>query len=100
MIKTMVANWYSEQKETEQQEFREFVKRELIKGVIDVIFTKKDGTERKMSCTLKSDIVVPYEKKTDKSKETPTDVCPVFDVEKQEWRSFKYDNIRSISTKL
>lgn len=96
----MVANWYSEQNEQEQVAFREFVKRELIRGIVEVTFTKKDGTERKMNCTLKEGIVVPYEKKTDKTKETPLDVCPVFDTDKQEWRSFKYDAIRIFSTKL
>ena len=99
MIKTMVANWYSEQQEAEQQEFREFIKRELIKGIVEVTFTKKDGTARKMNCTLNDKIVVPYEKKTDKTKETPIDVCPVFDTDKQEWRSFKYDAITKVSTK-
>jgi hypothetical protein len=99
MIKTMVANWYSEQQEAEQQEFREFVKRELIKDIVEVTFTKKDGTSRKMNCTLNDKIVVPYEKKTDKVKETPVDVCPVFDTDKQEWRSFKYDAITRISTR-
>ena len=96
----MVANWYSEQNEQEQEAFRDFVKRELIKGVVDVTFTKKDGSVRKMSCTLKPGIVVPYEKKTDKTKPVPIDICPVFDTEKQEWRSFNYDAITTFSTKL
>ena len=100
MIKTMVANWYSEQEDAEKQEFREFLKRELIKGVVQVTFTKKDGSKRVMNCTLKNDIVIPYEKKTDKVKETPIDVCPVFDVDKQQWRSFNYDAITVVSAKL
>ena len=95
----MVANWYSEQQEAEQQEFREFLKRELIKGIVEVTFTKKDGTQRVMNCTLKEGVVVPYEKKTDKVKETHIDICPVFDTDKQEWRSFKYDAITKVSTK-
>ena len=53
-----------------------------------------------MNCTLNSNIAIPYQKKTDKVKETPIDICPVFDVDKQEWRSFNYDAITTVSANL
>ena len=46
MIKTMVANWYSEQQEAEQQEFKEFLKRELIKGIVEVTFRGQRSSSR------------------------------------------------------
>lgn len=71
---------------------------ELLKGnVAEVKFTKSDGTERLMKCTLKEDLVVPYSKKTDRVKETNNDIVPVFDVEKNEWRSFRVGSVQSIS---
>lgn len=66
-------------------------------NVAEVRFTKSDGTIRHMKCTLREDLVVPYVKKTDRVKEANTDVVPVFDVEKNEWRSFKVDSVQSIS---
>jgi len=66
-------------------------------NVAEVRFTKSDGTERIMKCTLREDLVVPYVKKTSRVKEANTDVVPVFDVEKNEWRSFKVDAVQSIS---
>lgn len=66
-------------------------------NVAEVRFTKSDGTERIMKCTLREDLVVPYVKKTERVKVANTDVVPVFDVEKNEWRSFKVDAVQSIS---
>jgi WYL_2, Sm-like SH3 beta-barrel fold len=66
-------------------------------NVAEVRFTKSDGTERLMKCTLKEDLVVPYSKKTDRTKEANNDIVPVFDVEKNEWRSFRVDSVQSIS---
>lgn len=94
------ARWYKEQSESEQEEFREFVKRELHRGVVQVTFTKKDGSERSMNCTLSNDLVKQYEKKTDKVKEANLEVCPVFDVDKQEWRSFRFDSVKQFSGRV
>lgn len=66
-------------------------------NVAEVRFTKSDGTERIMKCTLREDLIVPYVKKTERVKVANTDVVPVFDVEKNEWRSFKVDAVQSIS---
>lgn len=66
-------------------------------NVAEVRFTKSDGTERLMKCTLKEDLVVTYSKKTDRTKEANNDIVPVFDVEKNEWRSFRVDSVQSIS---
>lgn len=66
-------------------------------NVAEVRFTKSDGTERVMKCTLKEDLVVAYNKKTDRTKEANNDIVPVFDVEKNEWRSFRVDSVQSIS---
>jgi len=51
-----------------------------------------------MLCTLKSDIVVPHEKKTDRVKVVSEDVLAVWDCEKNAWRSFRYDSIIEAQT--
>lgn len=69
----------------------------LKENVLQVTFTKKDGTERVMTCTLLKDIVPKYEKKTEKVKKINENVLSVWDVEKDEFRSFKLDSLLSYS---
>lgn len=76
-----------------EQEYCDEVLRELRTGVIEVRFVKNDGSTRVMKCTLKTDLVVPYEKKTERVKEKNSDIVPVFDLDKQQWRSFNIKNL-------
>lgn len=64
---------------------------------VEVTFTKRDGTERTMKCTLQEDVVVPHEKTTDRVKEVKQDIIPVWDMESNAWRSFRLDTIKHIS---
>jgi hypothetical protein len=68
----------------------------LVTGPTKITFLKKDGTERVMNCTLKSDLTEDYEKKTDRVKESNPDVCPVFDLDLKAWRSFRFDSVRAV----
>jgi hypothetical protein len=61
-----------------------------------VAFTKKDGTHRRMLCTLHKDVVVPHEKKTDRIVEPKDNVLPVWDVDAVAWRSINIDTVHSI----
>lgn len=65
-----------------------------------VDFNKVDGSQRTMTCTLVESIAVPYEKKTERVKTPSTDVLRVWDVEKNEWRGFRYDNINYVQFDL
>lgn len=58
-----------------------------------VTFKKKDDTERRMLCTLQPN-VVPSVKGTGVKK--TEDVISVFDVEKEDWRSFRVDSVISV----
>lgn len=63
----------------------------------EVTFTKTDGTERVMICTL-DDTMIPELHKPigDKTRQENTDVTKVFDLEKNAWRSFRNDSIKKI----
>ena len=87
---------YKEWSEEERKIFRDWIKSHLTYGPVLVTFVKKDGTERVMKCTLKSDLVKDYEKKTDRVKTVNEETCPVFDLEKQEWRSFRFDAVTKV----
>ena len=63
---------------------------------VQVIFTKSDGTERTMNCTLRNDVVVPYEKKTDRTREGIENILPVWDLEANGWRSVNIETIKDV----
>lgn len=65
----------------------------LQNGIVNVKFTKVDGTERVMRCTLAEGIAIPHEKTSDREKKANTNIISVWDVEKESWRSFRYDSI-------
>ncbi len=77
-----------------------WLKSMLQTGPATVTFTKVDGTERVMKCTLEAKDLPPVVIKEDSKprKETSsTKALRVFDLEKQEWRSFTIKNITSIN---
>ena len=68
----------------------------LREGPAVVTFTKKDGTVRRMQCTLQESVAIPYEKKTDRTKEPKDNVLPVWDLEASSWRSINIETIQSV----
>ena len=94
---------------------RDWVRSLLQQQPITVTFVKADGTVRDMQCTLNYDFIP-----TDKApKETPTTPIDgivkeskkprkepdphslrVFDVDKQEWRSFRFERLQKITAQL
>lgn len=78
--------------------FSEWLKNILKTEIATVTFTKKDGTERIMKCTLDPkllpEIPVAEGKKTRKVNE---DVLSVYDVEVQGWRSFTIKSIKRVN---
>ena len=72
----------------------------LRSGIGTVIFTKVDGSERTMECTL-MDSYLPESHSTNQSS-SPQGVqttISVWDVNKNNWRSFRIDNIKSFSVR-
>lgn len=67
----------------------------LHEGVITVLFTKKDGSEREMTCTRKYETIPEAHRPTGDSPpriENP-DVLKVYDTENEGWRSFRVDSV-------
>jgi hypothetical protein len=75
-----------------------------LKGILPnteatITFTKVDGTERVMKCTLEASKLPPVVIKEDakpRKQSDSTKALRVFDVEKQEWRSFTIKNLKRI----
>lgn len=64
-----------------------------------ITFTKIDGTDREMKCTLRQEVISEYVKKGGKISEN-TDCIRVWDIEKSAWRSIRYDSIKAIHFSL
>jgi hypothetical protein len=67
-----------------------------------ITFTKRDGTEREMLCTLVEE-AIPQAKQPKTQTEgssTAGSAVRVFDIEKQEWRSFRWDSVTKVSVNL
>lgn len=70
---------------------------------VRVTFTKKDGTVREMRCTTNLGLVpaekwpVKKEGKADSSSSETT--CTVWDLDKEDWRAFRYDSVTKIEMK-
>lgn len=70
----------------------------LKKEKAKVIFTKADGTERIMECTLMKSFLpeqIDIEEYTSE-RNTNDGVIAVWDLDKEDWRSFRLDRIESI----
>ena len=64
--------------------------RDLLKdNIMEVTFTKKDGSERVMICTL----IEEYLPSTSGSSTDYAGLVTVYDLEKQSWRSFREDSV-------
>ena len=72
---------------------RETLIKNLQNKVMKITFTKVNGDERVMDCTLQEHMVPPTSPENRKENE---EVLPVFDIDKGSWRSFRLDSITNI----
>jgi hypothetical protein len=83
--------------DTMNQEWRDGLKVNLGKGAATIEFTKANGQHRVMQCTLKEGVIPVYSEKGTPTKVPSGDSLAVWDTEKNEWRSFRYDKITSVN---
>jgi hypothetical protein len=77
-------------------EGREWLKSLLREQEVTIFFKKVDGTEREITCTL-SENKIPAEKMPKGTGKAKNDeICAVFDVENDGWRSFRWDSVTRI----
>jgi hypothetical protein len=116
LLKNAPGTQYQEADDAGQAEIRAWVRGLLITSEITVDFVKADGTERSMRCTLDSNRIPPVpagtifkssvtnpdglaESKKPRKQPDPHSVR-VFDTEKGEWRSFRFDRLQKITAEL
>ena len=74
---------------------RDILIKNLQKKTMRITFTKVNGEERIMDCTLQEHMIPQTEESNRKKNE---EVLPVFDINKGEWRSFRLDSITNIES--
>lgn len=109
LLKGSPGTQYQEADDVNKAIIRDWVKSLLQQGEITVTFTKADGTDREMLCTLNPDKLPAPPKagpvdgivKESKQRKQPDEhSIRVFDVEKQEWRSFRFDRLKKVTAVL
>jgi len=91
---------FNNKSEIDTKEGRDRMQALLKTQEVTISFTKKDGTERKMLCTL-AENKIPSEKMPKNSgKSKSDDALAVFDLEKNDWRSFRWDSVTKIDYKI
>ena len=77
--------------------FAKWIRSVLTMQPATVTFTKKDGTERVMNCTLRSELIpatVVNENATPRKKNEA--VIAVYDIDSQAWRSFTVRAVKRV----
>ena len=110
LLKNAPGTHYQEADDTGKAVLRDWVRGLLQQTSVTVSFTKADGTERDMLCTLDWD-KIPKEKQPiqqgsgviqeGKQRKQPDEhSLRVFDLEKNEWRSFRFDRLRKVTASI
>ena len=109
LLKSAPGTQYQEADDTNKLIIRDWVRSLLQKGPITVTFTKADGTDREMLCTLDQlripapIVAAPVDgivKESKQRKQPDEHSIRVFDLEKKEWRSFRFDRLKKVTATL
>lgn len=68
----------------------------LKQSVVNITFTKADGSERTMNCTLKLENI-PEDQHPKSTVKSESDQIRVFDTDIQEWRSFNFSSVKTVN---
>lgn len=86
----------SEWTDQEWNDFSTWVRSVLRNQTATVKFTKSDGTERVMRCTLRADLLPATSIKEGSQRKTSTTSVAVWDLDLNEWRSFTLRRVSSV----
>ena len=69
----------------------------LREGVVRIAFTKVNGDERVMNCTLHSDHLPPQTDIVEHTTKQNANVLAVWDIDSKGWRSFRIDSVKEVT---
>ena len=90
---------YAEYKLKDVAKSKETLKTLLKHNILEVTFTKKDGSNRIMLCTLNESQLPLIEVNTEPKRQIKLneDIIRVYDLEADGWRSFYYESIQDFN---
>jgi hypothetical protein len=110
ILKSKPGTQYQEADETNKVIIRDWIRSLLQVTAVTVEFVKADGTVRSMRCTLNPDKlppapapVVPVDgiiKESKQRKAPDPESIRVFDLDKNEWRSFRFDRLQKVRAEI
>jgi WYL_2, Sm-like SH3 beta-barrel fold len=110
LLKNTPGTQYQEADDTGKAVIRDWVRSLLQKDEITVTFVKADGTDREMRCTLNPEKLPPAPvasgpvdgivKESRERKKPDEHSLRVYDLDKSEWRSFRFDRLKKVTTEL
>ena len=115
LLRSQPGTQYQEADDQIKEQIREWVRGLLINSEVTVTFTKADGTDRDMLCTLDHSRIpvrpvapttstAPVDGIIRESRKPRKEPDPhsirVFDLEKQEWRSFRFERLKKVTATL
>jgi hypothetical protein len=110
LLKNTPGTQYQEADDTGKAVIRDWVRSLLQKDEITVTFVKADGTDREMRCTLNPEKLPPAPvasgpvdgivKESRERKKPDEHSLRVYDLDKSEWRSFRFDRLKKVATEL
>ena len=115
LLRGVPGTQYQEGDDQVKEQIRSWVRGLLTNSEISVTFTKADGTDREMLCTLDSSRIpvsvakpvsttAPVDGIVRESKKPRKEPDPhsirVFDLDKKEWRSFRFERVRKVSAEI
>jgi hypothetical protein len=111
LLRSQPGTQYQEADDQVKEQIREWVRGLLQNSEVTVTFTKADGTDRDMLCTLDHSRIpvspvkpvsvdgIVRESRKPKKEPDPHSIR-VFDLEKQEWRSFRFERLKKVTATL
>lgn len=110
LLKNAPGTQYQEADDANKAIMRDWVRSLLQKDEVTVTFVKADGTDREMRCTLNPEKLpsapvatgpVDGIVKESKERKKPDEhSLRVFDLDKSEWRSFRFERLKKVSAEL
>lgn len=110
LLKNTPGTQYQEADDTGKAVIRDWVRSLLQKDEVTVTFVKADGTEREMRCTLNPEKLPPVNvtvmpvdgivKESKERKKPDEHSLRVYDLDKSEWRSFRFDRLKKVAAEL
>jgi len=107
LLKQAPGTKYQDASDTERKLIRDWVRSLLHSAVVTVEFIKSDGSLRVMNCTLDLERMPKQNSKgmgIDGLPRSPRtsdgEVQTVFDVDLQQWRSFRYDRMQNVTASI